>query len=394
MNNITEIELFNLGETVTGKTPSSNCPEDFGVNYMFVTPSDSFEYKIITKSERYLSELGANKLASKLLQPESVLVTCIGSAMGKVVINKTKCITNQQINSIRVNKNKFDSSYVYYCLKNNYPLLRNAATGSTAVPLLNKKNFDHLKIKIHSNLLTQQKIATVLSALDSKIELNNRVNAEIEAMAKTLYDYWFVQFDFPDTEGKPYKTSGGKMVWNEELKREIPEGWEAKKISDLLPVLTGKEDANFATPKGIYPFYTCAENVLRCDKSAFEGKSILLAGNGNFNIKLYEGKFNAYQRTYVLIPNNEEYYTIVYLAVKDKIKSLTNSSRGSIIKFITKGDIEDIIIALPPSGFSNLFGTLNTTTKKIQINNEENQKLSELRDWLLPMLMNGQVRVD
>ena len=91
------------------------------------------------------------------------------------------------------------------------------------------------------NLTTQQKIASVLSSLDFKIELNNRINAELEAMAKTLYDYWFVQFDFPNEEGKPYKTSGGAMVWNEELKREVPEGWEVKALEEIENnIVTGK----------------------------------------------------------------------------------------------------------------------------------------------------------
>ena len=242
-------------------------------------------------------------------------------------------------------------------------------------------------------LRNQQKIAHILSTLDSKIELNNKINAELEKMAKTLYDYWFVQFDFPDENGKPYKSSGGKMIFDEKLKRDIPEEWEIKKVSDLLPVLTGKEDANFATKNGKYNFFTCGEGILKCDKFNFDGKAILIAGNGNFNIKLYEGKFNAYQRTYVLIPNDERHYTLIYMAVKNRIGSFKKGSRGSIVKFITKGDIEDIQIPLPKNKDLDLFSSLNTITKKIEKNIEENQKLEELRDWLLPMLMNGQVEV-
>ena len=183
------------------------------------------------------------------------------------------------------------------------------------------------------------------------------------------------------------------MVWNEKLKREIPEGWEVVKISELAPVITGKQDANFAKDNGIYNFFTCGEEVLKCDSYEFEGKSILIAGNGNFNVKLYDGKFNAYQRTYILIPEDEKFYTLIYLVIKDRIYSFKNGSRGSIVKFITKGDIENIQIPLPKDEKKDLFNKINLTTELIEKNIKQNQELASLRDWLLPMLMNGQVTV-
>jgi len=262
----------------------------------------------------------------------------------------------------------------------------------SALPSMTKSAYNEIKVDL-PEFEIQKKVSILLKTIDNKIELNTKINAELEKMAKTLYDYWFVQFDFPDENGKPYKSSGGKMVFSKELKREIPEGWEVGRISDLLPVLTGKEDANFATENGEYNFFTCGEDILKCDEYKFEGKAILIAGNGNFNIKLYEGKFNAYQRTYVLIPKNEEHYTVIYLAIKDRIKVFISGSRGSIVKFITKGDIENIKAPLPKNNFSQKYKALNDITKKIEINIKENQKLAELRDWLLPMLMNGQVEV-
>ena len=287
-------------------------------------------------------------------------------------------------------KSGVNPKFGYYSLLNSG--LQKRLRGSTQ-PFVSYDLLDEVKTYL-PDLKTQDDIANTLSKIDAKIEINNKINAELEAMTKTLYNYWFVQFDFPDENSKPYKSSGGEMVWSTELKREIPKGWEVKKISDLLPVLTGKQDANFATEKGKYNFFTCGEEILKCDTFEFEGKAVLVAGNGNFNIKLYEGKFNAYQRTYVLIPNNPKYYTIVYMAVRDRISALTKGSRGSIVKFITKGDLEDIQIALPKDEGLDLFSELNTITKKIEKNLEENQKLAELRDWLLPMLMNGQVKVE
>ena len=133
-------------------------------------------------------------------------------------------------------KSSIDSKFLYYSLFRDdfFNHMMNGSKG-TKMPRGDKSQILRFQIpKIE--LTTQQKIASVLSALDSKIELNNRINAELEAMTKTLYDYWFVQFDFPDKNGKPYKTSGGKMVWNEELKREIPEGWEVQKMAEWLDI--------------------------------------------------------------------------------------------------------------------------------------------------------------
>lgn len=136
----------------------------------------------------------------------------------------------------------------------------------------------------------QEKIAGVVVAINEKIENNNNICSELEVMAKTLYDYWFVQFDFPDENGKPYRASGGEMVWNEQLKREIPKRWEVTKIGNLTTVVTGKEDANFSSPNGKYKFFTCSQETLQCDIPAFSGHAVLIAGNGDFNVKHYSGK--------------------------------------------------------------------------------------------------------
>ena len=279
--------------------------------------------------------------------------------------------------------------YIYYLLT---CIGKVKTSDKSAVPVVNRNELHEVLVPFLPRNL-QENAASILSALDAKIELNNCINAKLEAMAKMLYDYWFVQFDFPDGKGNPYKSSGGKMVYNKTLKREIPQGWEVKNVSSLLFVKTGKEDANFSTENGDYAFFTCGEETLKCNEYVFEGKAILLAGNGSFAVKKFNGKFNAYQRTYVLIADDEKYYAPIFYAVKDTIKKLTSRSRGSIVKFITKGDIEEITLTLPQKGKNELFNTLNTIFHKISINDIENQKLVELRDWLLPMLMNGQVKV-
>ena len=286
-----------------------------------------------------------------------------------------------------------DAKFIYYLARS--PYFREKAIscmeGTSGRKRVNETALKHLNIKVPP-IETQQKIAKILSDIDDKIEILHQINDNLAELAKTIYDYWFVQFDFPDQNGKPYKTSGGKMVYNEVLKREIPEGWEVKKLGEILDIVTGRQDANFATINGNYKFFTCGDKVLNCDTYEFEGKAILLAGNGNFNVKMYNGKFNAYQRVYVLIPKNEIFYSVLYLLIQKEIEKLTKSSNGSIIKFITKGDVANIQIMDAKN--DNLYNKLNNLFEKVTINNQQIQHLQFLRDWLLPMLMNGQISVE
>ncbi|HCG5952664.1 TPA: restriction endonuclease subunit S [Vibrio parahaemolyticus] len=304
---------------------------------------------------------------------------------------------NQRLGLVTTDSKKILRDYIYHLFKTKTvrEQIRLTSSGSKVKHTSPERIYD-VRVPLPT-VSEQQNIVALLDALETKIELNNRINAELEAMAKTLYDYWFVQFDFPDDspqgQGKPYKTSGGKMVYNPTLKREIPEGWEPVSVGKIVDIKTGKEDANYATERGKYHFFTCGESALRCDDFVFEGKAVLLAGNGSFSVKRYEGKFNAYQRTYVLIPKQDELYAPLYFAVNDKVKTLTSGSRGSIVKFITKGDIEDIYLPLPTNRKLEFVKTLNVCFKESSRLYEQNLELVSLRDWLLPMLMNGQVTV-
>lgn len=160
--------------------------------------------------------------------------------------------------------------------------------------------------------------------------------------------------------------------------------------SALTNIATGKEDANFSSPNGKYNFFTCSSNTLKCDEYAFNASSILIAGNGEFNVKHYTGKFNAYQRTYVLMPDLK-YYALLYLASMYQIKSFKSAASGSIVKFITKGDIENIPVFIPDNkAILNKFNCLLMLQEQYQ---KESDELASIRDWLLPMLMNGQATI-
>jgi type I restriction enzyme S subunit len=368
----------------------------------------------MNSTERYLSIEGVRKLSNKLLPLNSVMVTCIGSAMGKVTMNAKRCITNQQINSIIPNDNH-DSNYIYYALKNNYKLLRNASSGSTALPILNKTDFDLLEIVIHNSKKSQQKIATVLSALDAKIELNNQINAELEKMAKTIYDYWFVQFDFPDANGKPYKSSGGKMVWNEELKREIPTGWEVLDLDKIENnIITGKtpSTSNDSYFDGDVPFIcigdvrgnmhiveteiTLTQAGAESQNNKFIPKGSIcvtcIASPGLVAFATRDSQTNQQLNSIVCEYLENRYYLYFYLT--DYFK-YAKAKTGNTFANMNKGDFS-VIKVLKPSKelLINFCKILDSSIDKILNNSLENQTLAELRDWLLPMLMNGQVKVD
>lgn len=316
---------------------------------------------------------------------KAVTVAARGSSCGVAFYRAQPYMPIVRLLSL-IAKPGIDTKYLYYQVCNRH--FKGIGSGQ---PQITIPDIADAPIYLETELKFQESISRVLSCLDEKIVNNNVICANLESMAKLLYDYWFVQFDFPDENGRPYKSSGGKMVWNEELKREIPEGWEVKHASDLTKVRTGKEDANFATVDGNYAYFTCGQDILKCDFPSFEGRAVLLAGNGDFNVKHYTGKFNAYQRTYVLIPDDEKYYALLYIATKEAIKKFVRGSAGSIVKFITLGDVNGISLLDPHD--DNVLKKFNLILDKIEQIRDENEQLASLRDFLLPMLMNGQVKI-
>lgn len=301
-----------------------------------------------------------------------------------------KYIQSQDVALIRCKDNMIDANFCYYLISSQ--LVRQQLSATAQQTKIRHTSPDKIKecVVWIPDLVSQKKIGKYLSLLDKKITLNHAINQNLEALAKQLYDYWFVQFDFPNEEGKPYKSSGGKMVCNEKLKRDVPANWDLITAKDVCPIITGKEDANFASINGVYPFFTCSKETLKCDSFAFEGSSILIAGNGDFNVKHYTGKFNAYQRTYVLTPSSK-YFACLYFAANNKIGQFKDNSNGSIIKFITKGDVENI--ELFNSNDNDLYNALNRLLFKIEQNGREIETLTKQRDELLPLLMNGQVTI-
>ncbi len=267
-----------------------------------------------------------------------------------------------------------DAAFLYYWLSQNciVETLQSLAEQSVSTyPTIRDTDLGALEIFLPP-LPEQKRIAAILSSLDDKIELNNKINANLEQQAQALFKAWFVDFE-------PF---GGKM----------PEDWREYKLSEFLPVVTGKKNANVSSDDGKYPFFSCSQGFSWTDEYSFEGSAILVAGNGDFNVKWYNGKFEAYQRTYVLIPYNARLTGWLYYAIKHNLAEITSAARGSVIKFITKGNLEDFGFYAPVSlAELDIIDTFGWINQMIDHNIQENYRIMRIRDGLLPKLMSGEI---
>ena len=317
--------------------------------------------------------------------------------------------TNQACCNIKVNDALADYRFLYYWLKNNYENLRTLSAGV-------RKNLNADDIKNfpfpENSLPEQEKIADILSVVDDKIELNSKICSELETMAKILYDYWFVQFDFPDENGKPYRTSCGEMVWNEQLKREIPKGWEVGNLYSIADFINGlacqkfrPKDGEKALPvikiKEMHDGITAeteqvSENIPSKHK-IFDG-DILFSWSATLEVMYWYGG-NGGLNQHIFKVNPKSYFPkeYVYEQLSSYIINFVKmaEARKTTMGHITTDHLEQSKIPLPPESLIKQFkAKIYPIHLKIGQTKQENRELTKLRDWLLPMLMNGQARVE
>lgn len=321
----------------------------------------------------------------------------------------------QRIVQYRVNPEKLTSEYLLYAFLSpnlQSQFRKHDSSGSTVSHI---RVPDCLKFELPlPALCDQQKITAVLSAIDAKIDCNKRINAELEAMAKTLYGYWFVQCDFPDFNGKPYKSSGGKMVYSTMLKRAIPCGWTDSSILAVADLLGGgtptKKKAEYWG--GDIPFFTptdadgesfkfstadyITDEGLKGSSTRLFGKhTVFITARGSVGKLTLAGVDMAMnQSCYALRAKQGISHTFLFLLAKELIHHLQVKSSGSVFDSIVSNDIELTKLAIPTTDVIEKFAAVvEPAYEKIANNIKENLQLAQLRDWLLPMLMNGQVTV-
>ncbi len=246
---------------------------------------------------------------------------------------------------------------------------------------LNDGMIRRFKIRFPKEKKCQEKIGKILLTYDSLIENNTKRIRILEKMAENLYKEWFVRFRFP----------GHEKV---EMENGLPKGWKYVNFGKLSPIVTGKKDANFASPNGKYKFFTCSKADLMADSYSFDCFAIILAGNGDLNVKLYKGQFEAYQRTYVLTPYDISHIYISYYTIQSELDRLLVGAAGAVIKFLTKGMIEKIKIVVPDQSLLRKFNIMLDANFKIRQNLiAQNTLLARQRDLLLPRLMSGKLEV-
>lgn len=296
-----------------------------------------------------------------------------------------------------IQENVTYDKYMAFYLRSKF--FRKTMTNNSIMTLrasLNEQIFSYLNLLL-PEFETQRNIGELLHLMNDKIELNNKINAELEAMAKTLYNYWFVQFDFPNSEIKPYKASGGKMVYNEQLKREIPEGWEVKKVEDILSKGVKKHNINSIAyqTEGIIPIIDQSIDFIAGYTDATE--AIVSVENGpkvvfgdhtrilkfiNFDFARGADGTQVLESKFPNMPPHLFYQTLLNI-------DLSNYGYARHFKFL-----KDHKIVLPNEAVALEYDQLaKFWYEKIKLNRLQNQELAYQRDWLLPMLMNGQVTV-
>ena len=333
-----------------------------------------------------ISNYDINRLSKYTVKYGDYVLAMTGATIGKVgkYISENFSYINQRVLKFSPKQN-VDADFINYIICSNIfaKYVVNFVDSESAQPNISAPTISKFAFQIPSEKDDQHRIASILSSLDRKIELNNKINADLEEMAQAIFKNWFVDFE-------PFK--GGKFV-DSELGM-IPEGWKVVKLGDFFPVKTGKKDANTASVNGKYPFFSCSQNALCTDSYSFDCDAILVAGNGDFNVKWYSGKFDAYQRTYVLIPYNKKLLALLYYVVKRNLLTITSKARGSVIRFITKGNLTDFEFAIPRDLENNeIVDVFKSINEKIFANIKENSRLSSLRDTLLPRLMSGELEV-
>lgn len=328
--------------------------------------------------------------------------------------SEEKIVLSQRLFAIRTNIS-FDSKYLSYYLKSSIgqKAIFDKMSGSTVFGI-SAKMFDYIPVIFH-DLTTQQTISSVLSALDNKIELNNKINTELEALAKLIYDYWFVQFDFPDENGNPYKSSGGEMIWDEELKRKIPGNWVCSNIFSVADLFGGGTPSK-RNPKywnGTIPFFTptdsknevhclatdeyiTEEGVNNCSTQLFDKNTVFVTARGSVGrLVLNSLPMAMNQSCYALRAKSGISYTYLFFLTKQLIQHLEIRASGSVFNSIVSNDIKFSKLAIPSNlELIKMYAKITEPLfEKIELMSNENQRLLEIRNWLLPMLMNGQVKV-
>ena len=358
-----------------------------------VMPKDVVNGDIVDTSIARVGPQHVSRLSRHQLRPGNLIFSRRGDVGRCALVKKeqngwlcgTGCLR------VVVDEEKINSSYLYYflCQSDVAKWLESHAVGAIMLNI-NPSIVSQIPISFPTRG-AQEQIANLLSALDRKIALNRRKIATLEKMAKEIYDYWFVQYDFPDANGRPYKSSGGEMVYSPELKREIPKGWKVEQLKDVLKVCNGKDHKS--RKDGTIPVYGSG-GVMRCvDTAMYSQPSVLIPRKGTLNNIIYARKpFWCVDTIFYTTSTVSNFTKYLYYSIRDM--DFMSLNTGTAVPSMTAGVIGLIAIPMPTLGLLESFDkTLEHLFLSRDSAQDEVDRLITLRDFLLPLLMNGQARI-
>ncbi|WP_430466367.1 restriction endonuclease subunit S [Streptococcus suis] len=395
-------------------------PKKIENGYYFLSISSLSNGNLDLSKSAKICEEDYKKWTKRIVPIEGDLLFSYETRLGEAALmpaNLQACL-GRRMGLLRPNLNFVRSDFLLFAwLSPEFQkvIKQNTITGAT-VERIALSELSDFPILLPS-LFEQEKIVKILTKLDQKIALNNQINEELEAMAKTLYDYWFVQFDFPDENGKPYKSSGGKMVYNDQLKREIPEGWEVKQLGELCEFRNGinyeksetgdtlskivnvRNISNSSTFVTTYDLDSISLDRKRIESYLVTDRTILITRSGipGATRIVSDIPANTIYSGFIIgatVANLNLFYYVFY-HLKNIEMLMSNQSAGTIMKNISQTTLSEIRIAIPNKEIQKVFSNqVRSLLDVIENNLKQNQELPQLRDWLLPMLMNGQVKVE
>lgn len=400
-----EITLADAFNTSSGATPLSTEASYYENGTIPWINSGELASPYIYDTTNFISQAGFENSSTEIYPIDTVLVAMYGATAGKASLLKMEACTNQAICAILPNKD-YSSTFLKYSIDTLYDHLVGLSSGS-ARDNLSQAELKKLKLIMPPTKNEQNKLVSILASIDRKIELNQAINQNLEAIAKQLYDYWFVQFDFPNEEGKPYKSSGGEMVWNKELKREIPKEWTVAKLTDEMELQYGFPfSTDLFTEQITSVPVVRIRDILDNSISAYttedvEGRyllqkqDLLIGMDGNFHINYWADNVSYLnQRTVRIRAKNNSNVSIVQAKydIQPYIKAKEARAKGSTVGHLSDKDMKELYVLVCPNKKAR--EKFDALLSMIITNRNEVETLTKQRDELLPLLMNGQVSVN
>lgn len=376
------LTIADLGQVVTGSTPSSRNPGWFGELTPFVTPSDMIEGDRRPQPARWLSAEGRVGLKKRLVPPNSIAFVSIGATIGKVCLLSEESLTNQQINTVVPGPN-VDGRFVYYLLRHSAPVIAQAA-GGAATPIINKSAFSNIVVNV-PGFDTQSKIGEVLGAFDDLIENNRRRVELLEEMARSIYREWFVHFRYPGHEDVPLVESELGL---------IPAGWKVSRLGEVARFEGGSAVTKASYTEAGYPAFSASGADGFLPTFEIEGDGVVLSAVGARCGRTFwaSGRWSSIANTIKIIPDRSRNMGIwLYLATENP--SIW-PKRGSAQPFVSINDARAVKAAVATSEIFHSFESISRPLfDSAHHLRKENGLLANLRDLLLPKLVTGQIDV-